>query len=58
LGTTLKAFGKLNEKLVAGYAAKIIEGLDYLHKQDVSVILHLVLQSPANDCIFRLSTVI
>lgn len=37
LGTTLKSFGQLNEKLVAGYAAKIIEGLDYLHKQGAGI---------------------
>ncbi|KAH9041218.1 kinase-like domain-containing protein [Lactarius pseudohatsudake] len=32
---TLKAFGKLNEKLVASYVFKILEGLDYLHRSDV-----------------------
>jgi serine/threonine protein kinase len=35
LGQTLKAFGKLNERLVASYVAKILEGLHYLHCQDV-----------------------
>ena len=35
LGQTLKAFGKLNEKLVASYVFKILEGLDYLHQSDV-----------------------
>ena len=35
LGQTLKAFGKLNEKLVASYVVKILEGLDYLHCSDV-----------------------
>lgn len=35
LGQTLKAFGKLNEKLVAGYVVKILEGLHYLHTSDV-----------------------
>ena len=35
LGQTLKAFGKLNERLVAGYVAKILEGLHYLHQSDV-----------------------
>ncbi|KAH9984899.1 hypothetical protein BJV77DRAFT_965843 [Russula vinacea] len=35
LGQTLKAFGKLNEKLVASYVVKILEGLDYLHQSDV-----------------------
>ena len=35
LGQTLKAFGKLNEKLVASYVFKILEGLDYLHHSDV-----------------------
>ncbi|KAI0705188.1 hypothetical protein BC835DRAFT_1410063 [Cytidiella melzeri] len=35
LGQTLKAFGKLNEKLVAGYVVKILEGLHYLHQSDV-----------------------
>ncbi|KAL0953774.1 hypothetical protein HGRIS_004958 [Hohenbuehelia grisea] len=32
---TLKAFGKLNESLVAGYIVKILEGLHYLHQSDV-----------------------
>lgn len=35
LGQTLKAFGKLNEHLVAGYVVKILEGLHYLHKSQV-----------------------
>lgn len=35
LGQTLKAFGRLNERLVASYVAKILEGLHYLHSQDV-----------------------
>ncbi|KAI9431392.1 kinase-like domain-containing protein [Lactarius indigo] len=35
LGQTLNAFGKLNEKLVASYVFKILEGLDYLHRSDV-----------------------
>ncbi|KAH9016024.1 hypothetical protein EDB85DRAFT_1898389 [Lactarius pseudohatsudake] len=35
LGQTLKAFSKLNEKLVASYVFKILEGLDYLHRSDV-----------------------
>ncbi|KZT09938.1 uncharacterized protein LAESUDRAFT_756159 [Laetiporus sulphureus 93-53] len=35
LGQTLKAFGKLNERLVAGYVIKILEGLHYLHQSDV-----------------------
>ncbi|KAL4248085.1 hypothetical protein ABKN59_007801 [Abortiporus biennis] len=35
LGQTLKAFGKLNERLVAGYVVKILEGLDYLHQSQV-----------------------
>jgi serine/threonine protein kinase len=35
LGQTLKAFGKLNERLVASYVLKILEGLDYLHQNDV-----------------------
>ncbi|KAH8997822.1 hypothetical protein EDB86DRAFT_2828677 [Lactarius hatsudake] len=34
-GQTLKAFGKLNEKLVASYVFKILEGLDYLDRSDV-----------------------
>ncbi|KAI6114854.1 Pkinase-domain-containing protein [Pisolithus croceorrhizus] len=32
LGQTLKAFGNLNEHLVASYVVKILEGLHYLHK--------------------------
>ncbi|KAL1747824.1 Pkinase-domain-containing protein [Schizophyllum fasciatum] len=32
---TLKAFGKLNERLVANYVVKILEGLHYLHQNDV-----------------------
>lgn len=35
LGQTLKAFGKFNEKLVATYVTKILEGLHYLHEQQV-----------------------
>ena len=35
MGQTLKAFGKLNERLVAGYVVKILEGLHYLHECDV-----------------------
>lgn len=35
LGQMLKAFGKLNEQLVAGYVVKILEGLHYLHRCDV-----------------------
>lgn len=31
----MKAFGKLNERLVAGYVVKILEGLYYLHQCDV-----------------------
>lgn len=32
---TLKAFGRLNERLVASYVIKILEGLDYLHRSQV-----------------------
>ncbi|KDQ61730.1 hypothetical protein JAAARDRAFT_190455 [Jaapia argillacea MUCL 33604] len=35
LGQTLKAFGKLNERLVASYVVKILEGLHYLHSNDI-----------------------
>lgn len=35
LGQMLKAFGKLNEHLVASYVVKILEGLHYLHCCDV-----------------------
>lgn len=35
LGQTLKSFGKFNEKLVATYVTKILEGLHYLHEQQV-----------------------
>ncbi len=35
LGQTLKAFGKFNERLVASYVTKILEGLHYLHEQKV-----------------------
>ena len=35
LGQILKAFGKLNERLVASYVVKILEGLHYLHTSDV-----------------------
>ena len=31
----MKAFGKLNERLVASYVVKILEGLHYLHQSDV-----------------------
>src|ERR1700749_2552532 len=32
---TLKAFGRLNERLVASYVTKILEGLHYLHRSQV-----------------------
>lgn len=35
LGQTLKTFGKLNERLVSSYVAKILEGLHYLHTSHV-----------------------
>ncbi|KAJ3509510.1 hypothetical protein NLJ89_g5191 [Agrocybe chaxingu] len=35
LGQTIKSFGPLNERLVAGYVVKILEGLHYLHTSDV-----------------------
>lgn len=35
LGQTIKAFGKLNERLVASYVTKILEGLHYLHTSHV-----------------------
>ncbi|CED84355.1 pkinase-domain-containing protein [Phaffia rhodozyma] len=35
LGSTIQSFGKLDEKLVAGYVIKILEGLSYLHDQKV-----------------------
>ncbi|RXK42452.1 STE/STE11/CDC15 protein kinase [Tremella mesenterica] len=35
LGSVLKAFGKFNERLAATYTAKILEGLDYLHREGV-----------------------
>ncbi|KAF9223995.1 hypothetical protein BS17DRAFT_703821 [Gyrodon lividus] len=35
LGQTLKAFGRLNERLVASYVVKILEGLHYLHRCQV-----------------------
>ncbi|TFY81268.1 hypothetical protein EWM64_g2746 [Hericium alpestre] len=35
LGQTLKAFGKLNERLVASYVVKILERLHYLHQSDI-----------------------
>ncbi|KZS94330.1 kinase-like protein [Sistotremastrum niveocremeum HHB9708] len=35
LSHTIKAFGKLNERLVAGYVTKILEGLHYLHLSQV-----------------------
>ncbi|KAI8053960.1 kinase-like domain-containing protein [Syncephalis plumigaleata] len=34
--TTLKSFGAFPEKLVASYTIKILEGLVYLHEQDVA----------------------
>ena len=35
LGQVLKVFGKLNERLVANYVVKILEGLHYLHQNDI-----------------------
>ncbi|KIK98193.1 hypothetical protein PAXRUDRAFT_134734, partial [Paxillus rubicundulus Ve08.2h10] len=35
LGQTLRAFGMLNERLVASYVVKILEGLHYLHRCQV-----------------------
>ena len=39
LGSTLKSFGDLTEHLVSSYVMKILEGLHYLHGQQVSHIL-------------------
>lgn len=33
--STLKAFGKFPEKLVASFCIKILKGLEYLHANDV-----------------------
>lgn len=38
LAHSVKSFGELNEDLVAGYVAKILEGLNYLHSQDVRAV--------------------
>jgi len=35
LGQTLRNFGRLNERLVASYVVKILEGLHYLHECQV-----------------------
>jgi serine/threonine protein kinase len=35
LGSTIKSFGRLNEKLVSSYVVKILEGIWYLHSQNV-----------------------
>jgi len=35
LGQTLTAFGKLDEKLVESYVIKILNGLDYIHRNGV-----------------------
>ena len=35
LGETLKAFGKLDKKLVASYVTEILDGLDYIHRNGV-----------------------
>ncbi|KAL0570316.1 Protein kinase of the Mitotic Exit Network [Marasmius crinis-equi] len=35
LGQILQAFGQLNERLVASYVVQILEGLHYLHTNDV-----------------------
>jgi len=35
LGRTIKAFGKLNERLVASYITKVLDGLHYLHTSHV-----------------------
>ncbi|KAE9388787.1 hypothetical protein BT96DRAFT_947360 [Gymnopus androsaceus JB14] len=35
LDQTVKEFGKLDERLVASYVVRILEGLHYLHKNDV-----------------------
>lgn len=35
LGKTLKVFGKLDEKLVASYVTKILDGLGYIHRNGV-----------------------
>ena len=37
LAQTLKTFGKLDESLVASYVTKVLEGLDYLHRSQVSL---------------------
>ena len=35
MGQLLKSFGKLNERLAASYVGRILEGLQYLHQNDI-----------------------
>jgi serine/threonine protein kinase len=42
LAQTLKAFGKLNEGLVASYVTKVLEGLHYLHTSQVRLAVVLL----------------
>jgi serine/threonine protein kinase len=40
LANASRSFGKFSEHLVACYAAKMLEGLHYLHGEDVSPLVH------------------
>lgn len=57
LGQTLKAFGKFNERLVATYVTKILEGLHYLHEQQVCGAIIICELAAADGLVRRSSTV-
>lgn len=50
LGQTLKAFGRFNEELAASYALQILEGLHYLHSQEVGRLLDACFNSLITGC--------
>ena len=57
LANASRSFGKFSEHLVACYAAKMLEGLHYLHGQDVGTIVQETMRL-TDDPSYRWSTAI